>query len=112
MYFVQGRPRYWMPGFDTAPLAAVALLAVVILLIALLPNRPVTRQRVVPPAPARILPTTILAPTTGAAAVPGQSMVVEGLAQPGVTVRLYWYDRPLGEPTRVGADGRWQFSIA
>jgi len=112
MYFVQGRPRYWVPGFDTAHLAVPALMIVVGLLITYLPARSVTRNRTVPPVPAQVMQTTILSPLAGAELTIGQTAVIEGLAQPGGIVRLYWYAQPIGEPTRVGLDGRWQFTIA
>jgi len=111
MALVQARPRDWEAGFDTVHLAVPALAALVALLIAFLPARPMTRTRVVPPAPPQIVPTTILGPTAGATLTAGQPALVEGLAHPGSIVRLYWYSQPIGEPTRVGRDGRWQFSI-
>jgi len=112
MLFVQGRPRFWVPSFDTPHLVVPGLLLVVGLLLALLPSRPLVRTRVPPPAPAQINPTLILSPTAGAVLTAGQSAVIEGLAQPGGIVRLYWYSQPIGEPTRVALDGRWQFTIA
>ena len=33
MYFVQGRPRFWVPGFDAAHLILPALLALVVVLL-------------------------------------------------------------------------------
>ncbi|HAB18509.1 MAG TPA: hypothetical protein PLX89_11275 [Verrucomicrobiota bacterium] len=105
------RPRYWAPSFDRPHLAIPVLIALVAVLIAYLPGRPIKPVRTIPPAPLSVLPTTILAPTAGVVLPPGYTGVVEGLAQPGSIIRLYWYDKPLGDPTRVEADGRWRFSV-
>ncbi len=109
---VQDRPPYWVSGYDRPHLVVPVLILLVALAIGLLPGRPVTRSRVVPPAPPEIRPTVILSPTAGTSLAAGQSTVVEGLAHPGGIVRLYWYSQPIGEPTRVAADGRWQFTLA
>jgi len=111
MYFVNGRPRFWVPGFDTAHLVLPALLLFFAILLAVVPPEPVPLKRIAPPPLPQTRPTTILSPAAGSIFAPGQLGVVEGLAQPGGVVRLYWSDRPLGEPTRVGPDGRWSFTI-
>ena len=111
MYFVQGRPRFWVPGFDTAHLVLPALLALAVGLLVVLPNRAVTASQPAPVA-RQLLPTTILAPVAGTVLPAGQGgVVVEGLAQPGGVVRLYWFAQPIGEPTLVGTDGRWRFTL-
>lgn len=111
MYFVQRRPRYWEPGFDTAHLVVPVLIAGVALLIALLPSQLAAPLRTAPPTPVNIVPTTILSPVAGMAMSLGQSVTVDGVAQPGSIVRLYWYAQPVGEPTRVAPDGRWHFTL-
>ncbi|MFO1461117.1 MAG: hypothetical protein U1G08_17145 [Verrucomicrobiota bacterium] len=114
MDFTQGRPRFWIPGFDTAHLALPALTALVAVLIVVLPTPPVPKPPVVrvpiPPKPAPA--TVILQPVSGTVLGAGQMKSIEGLAPPGASVQLYWVDRPLGSPALVGADGRWTFSTA
>ena len=114
MYFTQGRPRFWFPGFDTVHLALPALLGLAVVLIAVLPPPPAPKPSVVPvPLPAKPAPpTVILQPVSGAVLGAGQMKSLEGLAPPGASVQLYWLDRPLGAPARAGADGRWTFSTA
>lgn len=108
---IQDRPPYWVSGYDRPRLAVAALILLVAMAIGFLPGRPVTRSRVVPPAPPEIRPTVILSPTAGTRLEAGQATVVEGLAHPDGIVRLYWYSQPIGEPTRVAPDGRWQFTL-
>lgn len=114
MYFTQGRPRFWIPGFDTAHLALPALLGLAAVLIAVLPAPPAPKPSVVRIAvPPKAAPATIiLQPVSGAVLGAGQMKSIEGLAPPGATVQLYWLDRPLGPPARAGGDGRWTFSTA
>lgn len=114
MDFTQGRPRFWIPGFDTAHLALPALLGIAAVLIAVLPPPPAPKPseaRV--PIPARPAPATvILQPVSGAVLGAGQMKSIEGLAPPGAAIQLYWLDRPLGAPARAGGDGRWTFTTA
>lgn len=114
MHFTQGRPRFWVPGFDTAHLVLPALLGVAVLLIATRPSppppRPPTVQVPLPQRPTHA--TAILQPVSGAVLSSGQMKSIEGLAPPGAAVQLIWMDRPLGSPTRSGGDGRWAFSTA
>lgn len=112
MELTQRRPAYWTPGYDTAHLAVPVLLVLLAVLLAFLPAKPRQRTRIVPPAPPVIRPTTILSPLAGSAVGSGQTVVVDGLAHPGGVVRLYWYAQPIGEPTVVALDGRWQFTLA
>ena len=114
MYFTQGRPRFWIPGFDTAHLALPALLGLAAVLIVVLPKPPAPKPSPFTiPVPQRPTPApVILQPLSGAVLGAGQMKPIEGLAPPGATIQLYWLDRPLGAPARAGGDGRWIFSTA
>lgn len=111
MYFVRGRPRYWIPSFDRVHLVVPALLGLVVVLIVTAvpaPQPTASRQEARTPRPS--LTVTILNPTSGIVLTSNLVPSIEGTAPPGVIVHLFWFDRPLGQPTRVGPDGRWSFS--
>ncbi|MEN9674345.1 MAG: hypothetical protein RIS76_241 [Verrucomicrobiota bacterium] len=111
MYFDRGRPRFWIPGFDRIHLVVPALLGLVAVLIATaVPAPPPITSRPEPRTPRPSLAVTILNPTSGIVLTSNLVPAIEGTAPPGVIVHLYWFDRPLGQPTRVGPDGRWSFS--
>lgn len=109
----QGRPRYWIPGYDRVHLVLPALLGLVMVLLLTARTAPAPERRPPPAAPAPRAVTTpmILNPTAGAVLLPGQLTVIEGIGPVGAEVRLYWYNQALGAPTRAGADGRWQFAV-
>ena len=108
MHFTRGRPRFWIPGFDTAHLAVPGLLLLVLCLIAAAPATPVP-VRPAPAAPQPLNPASILSPTSGSVLSPEQLSLIEGVAHPGSSVQLYWHNRPVGPPAQAGIDGRWHF---
>jgi hypothetical protein len=109
----QGRPRYWIPGFDRVHLALPALLGLVLVLLMTAPSVPaeVRRAPSVIPAPRTVTAPIILSPTAGAVMLPGQLTVIEGVGPAGAEVHLFWFHQALSAPTRAGADGRWRFSV-
>ncbi|MBN8249636.1 MAG: hypothetical protein J0L84_19630 [Verrucomicrobia bacterium] len=109
----QGRPRYWIPGFDRVHLALPALLGLVLLLLITAPSVPAEARRASPviPSPRAVTAPVILSPTAGAMLLPGQLSLIEGIAPAGAEVHLFWFNQALGAPTRAGADGRWRFSV-
>jgi len=115
MLFHQGRPRYWIPGYDSAHLAVPALLGLVILLLAVVPAPRFSASGASPGSRAEAqrmtVPAVILSPTGGAVLTPDQLTVIEGLGPAGAVIHLFWFDQALGAPTRAGADGRWRFQV-
>ncbi|MCW5556598.1 MAG: hypothetical protein KIT22_01950 [Verrucomicrobiae bacterium] len=113
MLFHQGRPRYWIAGYDSAHLAVPAVLGLVIVLLAVVPTRRAAAAGT-PPTP-RVEPRTanpvILSPTAGAVLTPDQQTVIEGIGPAGASWQWFWFDRALGAPTLVGTDGRWRFQV-
>lgn len=109
--FQQSRPRFWIAGYDTAHLAVPVLLVAVILALAFAPPPP---PRVAPqPARPMVVP-QIVSPAPGTILAAGQAFSLDGVAEPGSNVRLFYFlnqiDYPLGD-TRAGADGRWRFTV-
>lgn len=112
--FREGRPRFWISGYDTAHLAVPVLLVLVVAALAFAPAPQPAPARPAAPVARAMAPTLIIAPVTGSVLITGQSFFVDGSAEPGSNVRLFYFangaDYPLGD-ARVGADGRWRFTI-
>lgn len=106
------RPRFWIPGYDRWSLIAPGLLGLIVALLCVLPKPPVAvvpRHRPVPP---RVLAvTTILTPLPGSVFRVGHVADLEGTAEPGSLVRLYYGTQAIGQ-TVVAVDGRYRFGIS
>jgi len=126
--FQNGRPRYWIEGYDTAHLAVPVLLLIVIGLLAFLPGNSTTakalpQQRtgqaaspsLQQPAPRPMTPTLWLQPRSGTMVSAGQPLTVNGTAEPGSLVRLFYLHNRQGHllsQTNATAQGQWRFIVS
>lgn len=113
--FRDGKPRYWVAGYDTKFLAVPGLLALVIAGIIWLPKPPPPRPVIAPPAPPPMVATVIQQPPLGSVLPANDNFVIAGVAEPGSSVRLNYFlrgqDLVLGEQL-AATNGVWAFSLA
>lgn len=113
--FRDGKPRYWIAGYDGKFLVVPALLALVIAGILWLPHPPPPKPVIAPVAPPPMAPTLILQPSPGSVVTAQTPFTLSGSAEPGSVVRLNYFrnnvDQLLAEQV-AGADGSWAFSLS
>ena len=110
--FAHGKPRYWIPGYDRWSLIAPGLLVLIVALLFVLPRPGVNAVPRYRPVPPRVLAvTTILTPLPGSVFRVGQVGDLNGTAEPGSLVRLYYGTQAIGQ-TVAAADGRYRFQLA
>ncbi len=113
--FRDGKPRYWVAGYDTKFLAVPVLLVLVIAGIIWLPKPPPPRPVIAPPPPPPMAATVILQPPLGTVIPANDNFLISGVAEPGSSVRLNYFlrgqDVVLGEQIS-GTNGVWAFNLA
>jgi hypothetical protein len=112
--FRDGKPRYWIPGYDGAFLVVPLLLAAVIGGLVWLPKPPPVRQNVTAVPPRPMLPPVILEPPPGSLVTANEAFTISGSAEPGSVVRLNYFlngvDVLLAEQP-YATNGVWAFSL-
>ena len=109
--FVQGKPRYWIPGYDGWYLAAPVGFVLLVVALCLLPRKPLAAARPAGPPPRVLTATSLLWPKPGAVFHDGKVGDVGGTAEPGGLVRLYYGTALIGQ-TVADANGRFRFQLA
>ncbi len=113
--FRDGKPRYWIPGYDGPFLAVPVLLALVIAGIIWLPKAAAPRQNVTAIPPRPMAPTLILSPAAGSIVPANEAFTISGSAEPGSVVRLNYFlngvDVLLGELPSA-TNGAWGFNLS
>jgi len=112
MFNAEGKPRYWLAGYDIWHLLVPVALAGVLTALAMLPEP--RKPQPAPPPPAMI-PTAWISPAPNSSISARQFGVVEGRGQPGGTVTLWLRqipnpERPLTERA-LQPDGRFVIAL-
>lgn len=112
--FRDGKPRYWIAGYDGKFLVVPALLALVIAGIIWLPLAPAPKPVIAPPPPPPMAPTLVLQPAPGSVVPSNETFVLSGSAEPGSVVRLNYFlnnvEKDLSEQI-ADTNGGWAFSL-
>jgi hypothetical protein len=113
--FRDGKPRYWIAGYDGKFLVVPVLLALVIAGIIWLPQAPAPKPVIAPPPPPAMAPTLVLQPAPGNVVPANETFTLSGSAEPGSVVRLNYFqtnvDHLLGEQT-AATNGGWAFNLS
>jgi hypothetical protein len=112
MFTAEGKPRYWLAGYDSWHLLVPVALAGVLTALAMLPEQ--KKPQPAPPPPAMVQ-TTWISPAPGSSIPVRQFGVLEGRGQPGGRVTI-WF-RQIPNPERwltespVLPDGRFVVAL-
>lgn len=111
--FRDGKPRYWIKGYDGPFLIVPLLLALTITAIAWLPKPPPPRQNVTPIVTRPMAPTLIFSPPAGSIVAAGQDVHIYGSAETNSIVLLALLQN--GVESRTGelkaTNGLWGFRV-
>lgn len=112
MFNAEGKPRYWLAGYDVWHLCVPVALAAVVAAMAVLPE---AKKPVPTPKPTAMVPTTWISPAPNSSMPASRFGVLEGRGQPGGRVTIWFRQIPNAErwltESPVLPDGRFVVAL-